>query len=91
MTASWYRHAVAYAEVMWPHLAPHSRASLADALATVTAALTRPGSRRPPASTVRAAVYGYAFTPQRRDRADPATVSTLARAERAHGASAIVA
>jgi hypothetical protein len=32
---TWYRHAVAYAEMKWPHLAPHSRASLADALATV--------------------------------------------------------
>ena len=32
----WYRHAVAYAEMKWPHLAPHSRASLADALATIT-------------------------------------------------------
>src|SRR5215472_6993770 len=37
-TVSWYQHAVAYAQVKWPHLAPHSRASLADALATVTAA-----------------------------------------------------
>src|SRR5208282_6618480 len=27
---TWYRHAVAYAEMKWPHLAPHSRASLAD-------------------------------------------------------------
>jgi hypothetical protein len=26
---TWYRHAVAYAEMKWPHLAPHSRASLA--------------------------------------------------------------
>jgi hypothetical protein len=34
--ATWYQHAVAYAEVKWPHLAPQSRASLADALATVT-------------------------------------------------------
>ena len=30
---TWYRHAVAYAEMKWPHLAPHSRASVADALA----------------------------------------------------------
>ncbi len=28
---TWYRHAVAYAEMKWPQLAPHSRASLADA------------------------------------------------------------
>ena len=33
-TVTWYRHAVAYADMKWPRLAPHSRASLADALAT---------------------------------------------------------
>ena len=33
---SWYQHAMAYAEMKWPHLAPHSLAGLADALATVT-------------------------------------------------------
>ncbi len=40
---TWLEHAVAYAEMKemkWPHLAPHSRASLADALATVSPALT---------------------------------------------------
>ena len=36
-----YQHAVAYAQMKWPHLAPHSRASSADALATVTPLLTR--------------------------------------------------
>ncbi len=36
VTVTWYQHAVAYAEMKWPRLAPHSRASLADALATVT-------------------------------------------------------
>ena len=46
---TWLEHAVAYADMKWPRLAPHSRASLADALATVTLALTRPasGGRRP--------------------------------------------
>ena len=33
VTVTWYQHAMAYAEMKWPHLAPHSRASLADALA----------------------------------------------------------
>ena len=46
---TWLEHAVAYADMKWPRLAPHSRASLADALATVTLALTRPASGRPPA------------------------------------------
>jgi hypothetical protein len=36
LTVTWYQHAVAYAQMKWPHLAPRSRASLADALATIT-------------------------------------------------------
>ena len=81
---TWYRHAVAYAEMKWPRLAPHSRASLADALATVTPLLTRETSRRPPAQTLRAALYGHAFNARRRCRAPgPETASALAWVERA--------
>jgi len=62
----------------WPHLAPHSRASLADALATVTPALTGPGAGRPPARTLHAALYGRAFNSQRRDGpVDPAEARAL--------------
>ena len=81
---TWYQHAVAYAEMKWPHLAPHSRASLADALATITPLLTRETSRRPPAQTLRAALYGHAFNARRRCRAPgPDTASALAWVERA--------
>ena len=81
---TWYQHAVAYAEMKWPHLAPHSRASLADALATVTPLLTRETGRRPPAQTLRAALYGHAFNARRRCRAPgPDTASALAWLERA--------
>ena len=84
VTVTWYQHAVAYAQMKWPHLAPHSRASLADALAPVTPLLTRETRRRPSAGMLRAALYGYAFNPQRRSRApDPVTASTLAWLERA--------
>ena len=62
VTVTWYRHAVAYAEMKWPRLAPHSRACLADAQATVTPLLTRETSRRPPTQTLRAAWYGHAFS-----------------------------
>jgi hypothetical protein len=55
----------------WPRLAPHSRASLADALATITPLLTRETSRRPPDQRLRAALYGYAFNPQRRRSGAP--------------------
>jgi hypothetical protein len=54
VTATWYQHAVAYAEMKWRRLAPHSPASLADALATVTPLLTRETGRRPPDGTLRA-------------------------------------
>ena len=81
---TWYRHAVAYAEMKWPHLAPHSRASLAEALATVTPLLTRDVSRRPPAAILRAALYGHAFNARRRCGAPgPDTASALAWVERA--------
>ena len=76
---TWYRHAVAYAEMKWPRLAPHSRASLADALATITPLLIRETGRRPPAQTLRAALYGHAFNARRRCRAPaPDTASALA-------------
>ena len=81
---TWYRHAVAYAEMKWPHLAPHSRASLADALATVTPLLTRDTGRRPAAEILRAALYGHAFNARRRPGAPgPGTASALAWMERA--------
>jgi hypothetical protein len=41
VTVTWYQHAAAYAAMKWPTLAAHSRASVAEALATVTPALTR--------------------------------------------------
>jgi len=82
-TVTWYQHAVAYAAMKWPHLAAHSRASMAEALATVTPLLTKTTSRRPPARMPRATLYGYAFSPPRRSRApEPATASALAWLER---------
>ena len=81
---TWYRHAVAYAQVKWPHLAPHSRASLADALATVTPLLTRDTGRTPPPGRLRAALYGHAFNPAPATAApDPDTASALAWVEQA--------
>ena len=81
---TWYQHAVAYAEMKWPHLAPHSRASLADALATVTPLLARGTGSRPPAQILRAALYGHAFNARRRSGAPaPDTASALAWVERA--------
>jgi len=81
---TWYQHAVGFVDVKWPHLAPHSRASMAEALATVTPGLTRPTASRPPARTLRAALYGHAFNPHRRHAAmDLATGKALGWLERA--------
>jgi hypothetical protein len=76
MTVTWYQHAAAYAAMKWPALATHSRASLADALATVTPALTRAAAGRPPAAALRAALYQHAFNPAR-PAADAATARVL--------------
>ena len=65
-TVTWYQEATAYAVMKWPSLAAHSRASLAEALATVTSALTRPDARdRPDPRELRTALYKHAFNPAR--------------------------
>ncbi len=60
---SWLEHAASYAAVKWPHVSAHSWAGVADALATITPALTEDAAGRPPASVLRAALYGWAFNP----------------------------
>ena len=82
MTVTWYQHAVAHAAMKWPSLAAHSRASLAEALATVTPALTGPAPGRPSATALRSALYGYAFNPARAAAADEATARVLAWTEK---------
>jgi hypothetical protein len=82
VAVTWYQHAVACAAMKWPSLAAHSRASLAEALATVTPALTGPAPGRPPAAALRAALYGYAFSPARAAAAAEATARVLAWAEK---------
>jgi hypothetical protein len=61
---TWYEEAAAYAVMKWPSLAAHSRASLAESLATVTPALTRPGARnRPDQHELRTVLYSTPSTP----------------------------
>ena len=65
-TVTWYQEATAYAAMKWPSLAAHSRASVAEALATVTPALTRPDARdRPDPRELRTILYQHAFNPAR--------------------------
>jgi hypothetical protein len=82
---TWYQHAVAYTDMKWPHLAPHSRASLADAPATITPCLPRPPATGHQPQALRAALYQHAFNPQRRRTRppEPATARTLDWLERA--------
>ena len=65
-------------------LAPHSRASLAEALATLTPVLTRATGHRPPARSLRAALHRHVFNPHQRNATpDPATASAVAWLDRA--------
>ncbi len=78
---TWLEHAVAYTDMKWPLLAPHSRASLADALATVTPALTRPTATRPPVRTPHTALYPVRIQPRPtryRDRSGSGSGARLA-------------
>ena len=76
-TTSWLEHAAAYAAMKWPLAAAHTRAGIADALATITPALCTPGRGGPPAAVLRAALYGHAFNPSRAD-ADPGEAAAAA-------------
>jgi integrase len=69
-TVTWYQEATEYAAMNWPSLAAHSRASVAEALATVTPVLVRPDARqRPDPRELRMVLYQHAFNPAR--PADP--------------------
>jgi integrase len=82
-TISWLDHAAAYAGMKWPLAAAHTRAGIADALATITPALLTPGRGGPPAAVLRRALYGHAFNPARAD-ADPGAPATAALAWARH-------
>ena len=78
-TMSWLEHAAAYAAMKWPLAAAHTRAGIADALATITPALLTQGRDRPPAVVLRTALYGHAFNPaQAGDDPGPAATAALA-------------
>ena len=73
---TWYQHARAYTEAKWPNLAPVSRRSVAEALVTVTIALTAGERGGPEAKVLRQALFGWAFnpppaTPPRHPRSPP--------------------
>ena len=60
-----------------PLAAAHTRAGIADALATITPALLTPGPGRPLAAVLRTALYGHAFNAARAGT-DPGPAATAA-------------
>ena len=82
-TISWLEHAAAYAAMKWPLAAAHTRAGIADALATITPALLTPGRGGPPAAVLRAALYRQAFNPARAGT-DPGPAATAVLAWARH-------
>jgi integrase len=81
---TWYAHARAYAEAKWPNLAPVSRRSVAEALVTVTIALTTKEPGTPEGKVLRQALFAWAFNPATRDTDPPPEIAAaLDWAERA--------
>jgi hypothetical protein len=60
---TWYAHARAYAGAKWANLAPVSRRSVAEALVTVTIALSRKEPGGPDPAVLRQALFAWAFNP----------------------------
>ena len=81
---TWYEHARAYAEAKWPNLAPVSRRSVAEALVTVTIALSAKEPGAPEGKVLRTALFAWAFNPATRDTDPPEKIAAaLDWAERA--------
>ena len=81
---TWYQHARAYAEAKWGNLAPVSRRSIAEALVTVTTALTTKEPGAPEPKVLRQALFAWAFNPATRDTDPPPKITAaLDWAERA--------
>jgi integrase len=74
---TWYEHARSYAEAKWPGLAPVSRRSVAEALVTVTIALSAKEKGAPEPRVLRRALFAWAFNPSARET-DPPREITLA-------------
>jgi hypothetical protein len=63
---TWWEWAGRFVEMKWQSLAPTSRRSVAEALSTVTLAMTDGTARGPSEQALRAAMFGWAFNAQRR-------------------------
>ena len=70
-SVTWFDLACRFVDLKWPHLAAKSRASIADALATVTPVLVTTTRGMPGQKTLRAALYGWSFHKERRSAGQP--------------------
>lgn len=79
-SVTWIDLACRFVDMKWPHLAPKSRISIADALATVTPALVTTTRGMPDQQILRAALYGWAFNKETRatTEPDPDTAAAIA-------------
>ncbi len=68
---TWYEHARSYADFKWPHLAPISRRSVAEALTTITVALVRDRRGAPDPALLRRSLFAWAFNPGTRNFTPP--------------------
>jgi integrase len=75
LDVTWLGFARTYAAMKWPDAAAKQRASIADSLATVTAALVTSTTGMPDVKTRRKALYGWAFNPSRDLAAAPPEVT----------------
>ncbi len=79
-----YAHARSYTEAKWANLAPVSRRSVAEALVTVTIALTAKEPGGPDPMVLRQALFSWAFNPATRETIPPPQIAAaLDWAERA--------
>ncbi|MFF4220017.1 tyrosine-type recombinase/integrase [Streptomyces nondiastaticus] len=58
---TWYQHAHDYIDQKWDQTPGNTRRTLADAMATITPALVKPGSSYPDHRVLRRALYSWAF------------------------------
>jgi hypothetical protein len=72
---TWYEHARSYAEAKWPTQAPVSRRSVAEALVTVTVALSGKEKGAPEARVLRRALFAWAFNPATRESDPPREIA----------------
>src|SRR5438034_2368145 len=75
VTVTWYEHARAYAQMKWPDLAAKSRRATAEALTTITLALTEGHRKSPDPDVMRRALFGYAFNAASANRAAPGEIT----------------